>query len=98
ELRRWSGEVLDGRDQADRPLLEQVTEGNAARAPLVRRLQDQVQVVLDQAPVGRLPLASVSAEQARLLRVGKSRITGHLGSILLFLRLPGPVRRSVGHG
>ena len=79
--------VLDGGDQSDRPLLEEVAKRDAAQLSGLSRLDDQVEVVLDQRPVRRIALHPPRGKEPLFLRVGQSWITRDLRPDLVLLVL-----------
>ena len=67
-------ELLDGADQAERPLLDQVEERQALIAVVLRDRNDQAQVGLDH-PLLRLHVAALDLlRELHLLRCGQQRM------------------------
>ena len=79
--------VLDGGNQSDGALLEEVTEGDATIFPGMRRIKHQIKVVLDQPLVRSLTLAPLGRKEASLFVAGQAWIARHLGAIIILLVL-----------
>ena len=77
--------MLDGRDQADRPFLEQVAKGDATRPAGVGGFQHQVEVVLDQDPVRLVAARPLGGQEALLFAVGQPWVARDLRPVVLLL-------------
>ena len=82
--------VLHCRDQAHGPLLKQVAKRDAPIPARVSGLQDQVQVVLDQDPVGFVAFWALLGKELAFLTVGQAWVARELRPDLLLLIAAGP--------
>src|SRR5207253_543328 len=89
--------MLDGRDQADRPFLEQVAKGDATRPAGVGGFQHQVEVVLDQDPVRLVAARPLGGQEALLFAVGQPWVARDLRPGVLLLVVYGSLLKALGH-
>ena len=89
--------VLNCRDQANGPFLEEVAKGDAPALAGLRGLKYEVQVVLDQDAVGYIAVSSMGRQEPALFLAGQAWIAPDLRLDLLLLILWRSLLNALGH-